>query len=66
MKAFFWEGQLGELALGKEFHSAGTGKVAIPLKVYGWIRYAVFTDKSIRLLGKNQYTSNVESGSTRT
>jgi len=30
------------------------------------IKYAVFTDKSIRLLGKNQYTSNVESGSTRT
>ena len=30
------------------------------------IRYAVFTDKSIRLLGKNQYTFNVESGSTRT
>ncbi|KAJ0546872.1 50S ribosomal protein L23 [Helianthus annuus] len=30
------------------------------------IRYAVFTDKSIRLLGKNKYTSNVESGSTRT
>ncbi|KAM0042618.1 putative ribosomal protein L23/L15e core domain superfamily [Helianthus debilis subsp. tardiflorus] len=30
------------------------------------IRYAVFTDKSIRLLGKNQHTSNVESGSTRT
>ncbi|KAJ0785850.1 putative ribosomal protein L25/L23 [Helianthus annuus] len=30
------------------------------------IRHAVFTDKSIRLLGKNQYTSNVESGSTRT
>nr|QBC71321.1 ribosomal protein L23 [Alluaudia procera]QBC71322.1 ribosomal protein L23 [Alluaudia procera] len=29
------------------------------------IQYAVFTDKSIRLLGKNQYTSNVESGSTR-
>nr|YP_009569978.1 ribosomal protein L23 [Montia fontana]YP_009569997.1 ribosomal protein L23 [Montia fontana]QBC68413.1 ribosomal protein L23 [Montia fontana]QBC68414.1 ribosomal protein L23 [Montia fontana] len=29
------------------------------------IKYAVFTDKSIRLLGKNQYTSNVESGSTR-
>lgn len=29
--------------------------------------HAVFTDKSIRLLGKkNQYTSNVESGSTRT
>lgn len=27
---------------------------------------AVFTDKSIRLLGKNQYTFNVESGSTRT
>ncbi|ESR64830.1 hypothetical protein CICLE_v10010272mg [Citrus x clementina] len=24
------------------------------------IKYAVFTDKSIRLLGKNQYTSNVE------
>lgn len=23
---------MGELALGKEFHSAGTGKVAIPLK----------------------------------
>nr|QFQ34225.1 ribosomal protein L23 [Lonicera tatarinowii] len=30
------------------------------------IKYAVFTDKSIRLLSKNQYTSNVESGSTRT
>ncbi|KAI3861724.1 hypothetical protein MKW92_024425 [Papaver armeniacum] len=30
------------------------------------IKYAVFTDKSIRLLGYNQYTSNVESGSTRT
>nr|YP_009570063.1 ribosomal protein L23 [Myricaria paniculata]YP_009570082.1 ribosomal protein L23 [Myricaria paniculata]YP_009745747.1 ribosomal protein L23 [Myricaria prostrata]YP_009745767.1 ribosomal protein L23 [Myricaria prostrata]YP_010268413.1 ribosomal protein L23 [Myricaria squamosa]YP_010268432.1 ribosomal protein L23 [Myricaria squamosa]YP_010378420.1 ribosomal protein L23 [Myricaria elegans]YP_010378438.1 ribosomal protein L23 [Myricaria elegans]YP_010715228.1 ribosomal protein L23 [Myricaria len=30
------------------------------------IQYAVCTDKSIRLLGKNQYTSNVESGSTRT
>nr|YP_010941354.1 ribosomal protein L23 [Knorringia sibirica]WLS51043.1 ribosomal protein L23 [Knorringia sibirica]WLS51128.1 ribosomal protein L23 [Knorringia sibirica] len=30
------------------------------------ITYAIFTDKSIRLLGKNQYTSNVESGSTRT
>ncbi|MFS7920341.1 putative ribosomal protein L25/L23 [Helianthus anomalus] len=30
------------------------------------IRYAVFTDKSIWLLGKNQYTSNVESGSIRT
>ncbi|KAJ0935372.1 putative ribosomal protein L25/L23 [Helianthus annuus] len=29
------------------------------------IRYAIFTNKSIRLLGKNQYTSNVESGSTR-
>nr|YP_010887360.1 ribosomal protein L23 [Spergularia marina]YP_010887380.1 ribosomal protein L23 [Spergularia marina]WJJ44583.1 ribosomal protein L23 [Spergularia marina]WJJ44603.1 ribosomal protein L23 [Spergularia marina] len=30
------------------------------------IKYAVFTDKSIRLLGKNQYTSNVELESTRT
>ena len=30
------------------------------------IKYAVFTDKSIRLLGKNQYTSNDKSGSTRT
>nr|YP_010489746.1 ribosomal protein L23 [Koenigia cyanandra]YP_010489917.1 ribosomal protein L23 [Koenigia forrestii]YP_010490173.1 ribosomal protein L23 [Koenigia nepalensis]UWM11302.1 ribosomal protein L23 [Koenigia cyanandra]UWM11387.1 ribosomal protein L23 [Koenigia cyanandra]UWM11558.1 ribosomal protein L23 [Koenigia forrestii]UWM11986.1 ribosomal protein L23 [Koenigia nepalensis] len=30
------------------------------------ITYAIFTDKSIRLLGKNKYTSNVESGSTRT
>nr|YP_010531481.1 ribosomal protein L23 [Lonicera ligustrina]UXX17740.1 ribosomal protein L23 [Lonicera ligustrina]WDW20586.1 ribosomal protein L23 [Lonicera ligustrina] len=30
------------------------------------IKYAVFTDKSIRLLSKNQYTSNVESGFTRT
>nr|YP_009898275.1 ribosomal protein L23 [Litwinowia tenuissima]QKK45083.1 ribosomal protein L23 [Litwinowia tenuissima] len=30
------------------------------------IKYAVLTDKSIRLLGKNQYTFNVESGSTRT
>nr|QWL23238.1 ribosomal protein L23 [Endiandra sp. C40] len=28
------------------------------------IKYAVFTEKSIRLLGNNQY--NVESGSTRT
>ncbi|KAL4605996.1 hypothetical protein ACB092_09G070000 [Castanea dentata] len=30
------------------------------------IKYAVFTGKSIWLLGKNQYTSNVELGSTRT
>ena len=30
------------------------------------IKYAIFTDKIIQLLGKNQYTSNVESGSTRT
>jgi len=30
------------------------------------IKYAVFIDKSIRLLGKNQYTINVESRSTRT
>nr|YP_003934046.1 ribosomal protein L23 [Geranium palmatum]ACH47396.1 ribosomal protein L23 [Geranium palmatum]ADJ66344.1 ribosomal protein L23 [Geranium palmatum] len=30
------------------------------------IQYAVFTEKSYRLLGKNNYTSNVESGSTRT
>ena len=30
------------------------------------IKYTVFTHKSIRLLGKNQYTFNVESGSTRT
>ncbi|KAK5837600.1 hypothetical protein PVK06_006326 [Gossypium arboreum] len=30
------------------------------------IKYVVVTDKSIRLLVKNQYTSNVESGSTRT
>nr|QBC71376.1 ribosomal protein L23 [Anacampseros filamentosa]QBC71377.1 ribosomal protein L23 [Anacampseros filamentosa] len=29
------------------------------------IKYAVFTDKSLRLLGKNQYTYNVQSGSTR-
>nr|YP_010967421.1 ribosomal protein L23 [Opuntia scheeri]WNM93721.1 ribosomal protein L23 [Opuntia scheeri] len=29
------------------------------------IKYAVFTDKSIRLLENNQYTSNAESGSTR-
>ena len=29
------------------------------------IKYAVFTYKSTQLLGKNQYTSNVESGSTR-
>ncbi|TYI86862.1 hypothetical protein E1A91_D04G095600v1 [Gossypium mustelinum] len=29
------------------------------------IKYVVITDKSIRLLVKNQYTSNVESGSTR-
>nr|YP_010475789.1 ribosomal protein L23 [Corydalis retingensis]YP_010475806.1 ribosomal protein L23 [Corydalis retingensis]UVH70076.1 ribosomal protein L23 [Corydalis retingensis]UVH70093.1 ribosomal protein L23 [Corydalis retingensis] len=31
------------------------------------IKYGVFTEKSVRLLvGKNQYTSNVEAGSTRT
>nr|YP_010273501.1 ribosomal protein L23 [Calystegia soldanella]UKO31909.1 ribosomal protein L23 [Calystegia soldanella]BDR61527.1 ribosomal protein L23 [Calystegia soldanella] len=30
------------------------------------IKYAVLTDKSIRLLGKNQYTFNIESGSTKT
>ncbi|TMW88570.1 hypothetical protein EJD97_018379 [Solanum chilense] len=30
------------------------------------IKYVVFKDKSIRLLGKNQYNSNVKSGSTRT
>ncbi|KAE9600989.1 50S ribosomal protein L23 [Lupinus albus] len=30
------------------------------------IKYAVFTDKSIRLLVKNEYTYNVESGSIRT
>nr|QYB23407.1 ribosomal protein L23 [Hedysarum polybotrys var. alaschanicum] len=30
------------------------------------IKYAVFTKKSIRLLKKNQYTFNVESGLTRT
>nr|YP_010290905.1 ribosomal protein L23 [Gahnia tristis]YP_010290930.1 ribosomal protein L23 [Gahnia tristis]ULQ66063.1 ribosomal protein L23 [Gahnia tristis]ULQ66088.1 ribosomal protein L23 [Gahnia tristis] len=30
------------------------------------IKYAVVTGKILRLLGKNQYTSNVESGSTKT
>jgi len=30
------------------------------------IKYAVFTHKSVRLLGKNQYTFNVELGLTRT
>lgn len=30
------------------------------------IKYAVLTEKSLRLLEKNQYTSNVESGSNRT
>lgn len=30
------------------------------------IKNAVYTNKGIRLLVKNQYTSNVESGSTRT
>ncbi|KAF4362465.1 hypothetical protein F8388_019748 [Cannabis sativa] len=30
------------------------------------IKYFVVTDKSIQLLLKNQYTSNVKSGSTRT
>nr|YP_009299032.1 ribosomal protein L23 [Pelargonium dolomiticum]YP_009299052.1 ribosomal protein L23 [Pelargonium dolomiticum]YP_009299928.1 ribosomal protein L23 [Pelargonium trifidum]YP_009299948.1 ribosomal protein L23 [Pelargonium trifidum]AJB98946.1 ribosomal protein L23 [Pelargonium dolomiticum]AJB98967.1 ribosomal protein L23 [Pelargonium dolomiticum]AJB99841.1 ribosomal protein L23 [Pelargonium trifidum]AJB99863.1 ribosomal protein L23 [Pelargonium trifidum] len=30
------------------------------------IKYAVVTDKSLRLVFKNQYTFNVESGSTRT
>nr|BCN41386.1 ribosomal protein L23 [Stauntonia hexaphylla] len=29
------------------------------------IKYAIFIYKSIRLLGNNQYTSNVESGSNR-
>ena len=29
------------------------------------IKDAVFKDKNIWLLGKNQYTSNVEAGSTR-
>ncbi|CAN6462237.1 unnamed protein product [Victoria cruziana] len=30
------------------------------------IKYVVFTEKSIWLLRNNQYTSNIESGSTRT
>jgi large subunit ribosomal protein L23 len=30
------------------------------------IQYAVVTEKSLRLLQNNQYTSHVESGSTRT
>nr|YP_004123458.1 ribosomal protein L23 [Rhizanthella gardneri]YP_004123463.1 ribosomal protein L23 [Rhizanthella gardneri]ACU46605.1 ribosomal protein L23 [Rhizanthella gardneri]ACU46606.1 ribosomal protein L23 [Rhizanthella gardneri] len=30
------------------------------------IKYAIFTKKCLRLWGNNQYTSNVESGSTRT
>nr|YP_009433001.1 ribosomal protein L23 [Neocinnamomum delavayi]YP_009529132.1 ribosomal protein L23 [Neocinnamomum mekongense]YP_010894776.1 ribosomal protein L23 [Neocinnamomum lecomtei]YP_010922006.1 ribosomal protein L23 [Neocinnamomum fargesii]YP_010922087.1 ribosomal protein L23 [Neocinnamomum caudatum]WJZ09779.1 ribosomal protein L23 [Neocinnamomum caudatum var. macrocarpum]WJZ09941.1 ribosomal protein L23 [Neocinnamomum sp. ZC-2023a]AXV54240.1 ribosomal protein L23 [Neocinnamomum mekongense]QWL180 len=30
------------------------------------IKYAVFTEKSIRSLGDNRYTFSVESGSTRT
>nr|WBP61353.1 ribosomal protein L23 [Arundo donax] len=30
------------------------------------IKYAVFTEKSLRLLRKNQYTSNIESGFTKT
>nr|YP_010014693.1 ribosomal protein L23 [Epimedium simplicifolium]YP_010014712.1 ribosomal protein L23 [Epimedium simplicifolium]YP_010342711.1 ribosomal protein L23 [Epimedium truncatum]YP_010342730.1 ribosomal protein L23 [Epimedium truncatum]QOI13446.1 ribosomal protein L23 [Epimedium simplicifolium]QOI13447.1 ribosomal protein L23 [Epimedium simplicifolium]UOA65677.1 ribosomal protein L23 [Epimedium truncatum]UOA65678.1 ribosomal protein L23 [Epimedium truncatum] len=30
------------------------------------MKYAVFTEKTVRLLRKNQYTSNVESKSTRT
>nr|YP_010567180.1 ribosomal protein L23 [Vallisneria denseserrulata x Vallisneria spiralis]YP_010567184.1 ribosomal protein L23 [Vallisneria denseserrulata x Vallisneria spiralis]UZC33382.1 ribosomal protein L23 [Vallisneria denseserrulata x Vallisneria spiralis]UZC33400.1 ribosomal protein L23 [Vallisneria denseserrulata x Vallisneria spiralis] len=30
------------------------------------IKYAVFTEKSTRLLGYNQYTSHVESKSSRT
>lgn len=30
------------------------------------IKYAVFTNKSIQLFEKNQYTFNVESGLTRT
>ncbi|KAB2058322.1 hypothetical protein ES319_A11G228000v1 [Gossypium barbadense] len=30
------------------------------------IKYVVVTDKSIRLMVKNQYTSTVEPGSTRT
>ncbi|CAN6454662.1 unnamed protein product [Victoria cruziana] len=29
------------------------------------IKYTVFIEKNIQLLGNNQYTSNVESGSTR-
>ena len=35
-------------------------------KCQNYFPYSVFTDKSIRLLGKNQYTFNVESGLTRT
>nr|QBE88695.1 ribosomal protein L23 [Aldrovanda vesiculosa] len=30
------------------------------------IKYAIFTDKSSRLVEKNQYTFNVESGLTKT
>ncbi|KAI4972252.1 hypothetical protein ZWY2020_003177 [Hordeum vulgare] len=30
------------------------------------IKYAVFIEKSLRLLGKNQYTFNVESEFTKT
>ncbi|KAK3153099.1 hypothetical protein QOZ80_2BG0167660 [Eleusine coracana subsp. coracana] len=30
------------------------------------IKYAVFTEKSLCLLGKNQYTLNVKSGFTKT
>nr|QKZ94583.1 ribosomal protein L23 [Leymus arenarius] len=30
------------------------------------IKYAVFTEKSLRLLGKNQYTFNVKLGFTKT
>jgi len=30
------------------------------------IKYAVFIEKSLHLLGKNQYTFNVESGFTKT
>ncbi|CAN6483018.1 unnamed protein product [Victoria cruziana] len=29
------------------------------------IKYAIFIEKSIRLLGNNQHTSNFESGSTK-
>ena len=44
----------------------GTQSIGGESRFMDGIKYAVFTEKSLRLLGKNQYTFNVESGFTKT